>query len=97
MDKQANESHTLEHERQQLLQELAADHTSHWVEQFKPGSFGGHELLDRTALLADLVDRWIRTHPACVQQAAWFALADQATVALLTLYQQVGAAQLDVE
>ena len=64
-----------EDERQQLHDELAADHGPDWAAQYAPGSFGCHELLDRTALAADIVERYVRTHPACVQNQEWFALA----------------------
>jgi hypothetical protein len=64
-------------------------------EQYKPGSFGCHELLDRTSLAADFVERYVRSHPACVQDPDWFALAEQAVTALQELYQRVGAAHLD--
>ena len=84
-----------EHERQQLLDELAADHGPHWAEQYEPGSFGCHELLDRTALAADIVERYVRTHPACIENREWFALAEQAVAALQELYQRIGAAHLD--
>ena len=85
----------VEHERQQLLDELAADHGPHWAEQYETGSCGCHELLDRTALAADLVERYVRTHPACVQNPEWFALAEQAAAALHELYQRIGATHLD--
>jgi hypothetical protein len=84
-----------EHERQQLLDELAADHGPHWAEHYEVGSFGCHELLDRTARAADLVERYVRTHPACVQNPEWFALAEQAAAALHELYQRIGATHLD--
>ena len=84
-----------EHERQQLHDELAADHGPDWAAQYAPGSFGCHELLDRTALAADIVERYVRTHPACVQNREWFALAEQAVTALQELYQRIGAAHLD--
>ena len=84
-----------EHARQQLLDELAADHGPHWMEQYEPGSFGCHELLDRTALAAETVERYVRTHPACVQNREWFALAEQAVTTLQELYQRIGAAHLD--
>ena len=84
-----------EQERRQLLDELLADHGPQWTEQYEPGSFGCHELLDRTALAADLVDRYVRTHPACIQNQEWFALAEQAAAALQELYQRIGAAHLD--
>jgi len=95
MGKDALKMPDTEHERQQLLDELAADHGPHWAEQYEPGSFGCHELLDRTALAADIVERYVSTHPACVQNQEWFALAEQAVAALQELYQRVGAAHLD--
>ena len=95
MGKDALKMPDTEHERQQLLDELAADHGPQWAVQYAPGSFGCHELLDRTALAADIVERYVRTHPACVQNQEWFALAEQAVAALQELYQRVGAAHLD--
>ena len=84
-----------EGDRQRLLDELAADCGSGWATQYEPGSPGCHELLDRTALAADFVERYVRTHPACVQNPDWFALAERASSALHELYQQVGAMHLD--
>lgn len=84
-----------EQERQQLADELLTDHGPRWVEQYKPGSFGCHELLDRTSLVADLLEQQVLSHPACVQNPDWFALAEQAVSALRELYQQIGAAHLD--
>ena len=95
MSKHAIEAPETEQERQQLLDELAADHGPRWVEQYEAGSLGCHELLDRTALAADIVDRYVRTHPACVQNREWFALAEQALTALQDLYQRIGATHLD--
>ena len=95
MSKHAIETLETEQERQQLLDELAADHGPSWVEQYEAGSLGCHELLDRTALAADMVDRYVRTHPACVQNREWFALAEQAVTALQELYQRIGATHLD--
>jgi hypothetical protein len=95
MGKHASKVPDAEHERQQLLDELAADYGPHWAEQYEAGSFGCHELLDRTALVADMVERYVRTHPACVQNREWFALAEQAAAALQELYQRVGATHLD--
>ena len=46
-------------------------------------------------LAAELVERSVLSHPSCVQNPAWFELAEQAATALQTLYQQVGAAHLD--
>jgi hypothetical protein len=85
----------VEQERQQRAEALLADDGPHWAERYKPGSFGCHELLDRVALLGDLVEQQVLDHPACVQNREWFALAEQAAVVLRELYQQVGAMHLD--
>jgi hypothetical protein len=97
MSKHAIKVDDIEQERQQLIDELVADHGAHWAELYEPGSFGCHELLDRTALAADVVERYVRTHPACIQNQGWFALAQQAVVALQELYQRIGAAHLDAK
>jgi len=52
-------------------------------------------LLDRTALAADIVERFIRSHPACIRNQEWFALAEQAAAALQELYQRIGASHLE--
>ena len=83
-----------EHDRQQLAQELATDHGPSWTEAFKPGSFGCHELLDRSNMIGDLVEENILNHPSCVQNPEWYALADQAVTALRELYQRIGAIHL---
>lgn len=95
MSKSVTQASNIEQERQHLADELRADYGPHWAEQYEPGSFGCHELLDRTSLMAELVERQVLSHPACVQNPAWFALAEQAVSALQELYQQVGAAHLD--
>jgi hypothetical protein len=74
---------------------MHADHGPHWAEQFKPGSFGCHELLDRTLMAAELVEQYVLSHPSCVQNREWFVLAEQAVSALQELYQRVGAEHLD--
>ncbi len=84
-----------EQERQRFIDELIADHGPQWTEQYKPGSFGCHELLDRTAMIADTLEQYVLAHPACVQNKEWFALAEQAVTALRELYQRVGEAHLD--
>jgi len=83
-----------EEERQQLIEELVADQGSDWAEQHKPGSFGCHELLDRTALVVDILERYLLRHPACAQNKEWFELAEQAASALHALYQRIGEAHL---
>jgi hypothetical protein len=95
MGKHATKALALEQTRQQLANDMHADHGPHWAEQFKPGSFGCHELLDRTLMAAELVEQYVLSHPSCVQNREWFALAEQAVSALQELYQRVGAEHLD--
>jgi hypothetical protein len=66
-----------------------------WRVRFAPGSFGCHELLDRTSLAVNAVEDWILSHPACLNQPQWFALARAAADALNELYRRVGEAHLD--
>jgi hypothetical protein len=95
MDRQPNGELDYEQDRQQLVRELCADQGPQWTEQYKPGSFGCHELLDRISLIVDNVDKYILSHPACVQNPDWFALAEQVVAVLHDLYRQVGAEHLD--
>jgi hypothetical protein len=67
------------------------------TEEYRAGSFGCHELLDRTNMVADILEQFILSHPACVQNAEWYALADKAVAALRELYQRVGAEHLEAE
>jgi len=80
--------------RQQLIEEMKAEYGPDWSEQYKPGSFGCHELLDRTSLLADTVEQYVLSHPACAQNRDWYALAEKAVAALRELYQRVGQTHL---
>jgi hypothetical protein len=90
-------SSEVEEERQRQVRELSAESGDDWDEGFRPGSAGCHELLDRTTLVADMVERYVLEHPACVARPEWYRLAEQATAALRELYQQVGAEHLNVE
>lgn len=82
-----------ESERRELMKQLAAENPS-WQPVNEPGTFGCHELLDRTAMLATQVEQYVLTHPACVQNPQWYELADQAVTALNELYQRIGEAHL---
>ncbi len=90
-------SEEIEKDRLEQAAELAADGGKDWADAYKPGSFGCHELLDRVALLGDLVEQQIQNHPACVANAEWFLLADQAATALRDLYQKIGAEHLSAD
>ena len=85
----------MERERRQRIEDLIAEHGPQWSEQYKPGSFGCHELLDRTSMVADIVEHYVLSHPSCAQQQDWYALADQAVAALRELYQRIGEKHLD--
>jgi hypothetical protein len=86
-----------EDERRQLIEELIVQEGPDWAEQHKPGSFGCHELLDRTAFAADLLERYVLAHPACLGNEDWHRLAEQAADALQELYQRVGEAHLSAQ
>jgi hypothetical protein len=77
--------------------ELAADSGEGWAEDYRPGTPGCHELLDRTSLLADLLERHLLGHPACVARPEWYQKASQAAAALHELYQQIGAEHLSAD
>jgi hypothetical protein len=94
MSNTADPSSELEKERQKLIDELAGEHGPEWGAQYGLGSFGCHELLDRTNLLADQLEKSVLSHPSCVANAEWYALAARAVDALRELYQRVGAEHL---
>ena len=83
----------IEKGRLEKAAEFAEDEKD-WAEQYQPGSFGCHELLDRTAMFAAMVEQEIQTHPACVAHPDWYLLAEQAAGALRELYQRIGAEHL---
>ena len=84
----------VEAERIRRLEEFREDASPEvdWADQFGTGSFGEHELLDRSALMAGMVEQTLLEHPACLMNPEWFALADRAVTALNALYQRVGEA-----
>lgn len=84
----------IEQERARSIDEFIIADGPQWAEKHVPGSFGCHELLDRTSVAAALVDTYILNHPACVQNAEWFALAERASSALNELYQRIGSLYL---
>ncbi len=88
MDTSTANTHTAEQDRQERAAELNAENGANWAEDYRPGTFGCHELLDRTSLLANNLEEYVLSHPACVAHAEWYALADQAATALQELYQQ---------
>jgi hypothetical protein len=81
----------IERARLRQVDELTAESGDAWANGYQPGEPGCHELLDRTALLSDTLERHLLGHPACVANPKWYALVEQAAAALRELYQQVGA------
>lgn len=65
-----------------------------WETNYAPGSSGCHELLDRLSMLAEMVDRYLVEHPACIAKTEWHSIAESAAASLRELYQRVGADHL---
>ena len=86
-----------EQDRQRIMEEMVAEHGPGWREHYKPGTFGCHELLDRTSLAARAIEENVLSHPACAQNPEWFALAEQAAAALHELYQRIGTEHVGEE
>lgn len=61
---------------------------------YKPGSLGCHELLDRTSLLIGMIESHLLSHPSCIQNREWYAMADEAMFKLNQLYQSIGSVHL---
>jgi hypothetical protein len=93
----ASSSIAYQSDRECQAKRLTEEEGPGWIERYKPGEPGCHELLDRASLLSDMTERYLLEHPACIANPAWYALAEQAAVALRDLYQQVGAAHLGSE
>jgi hypothetical protein len=70
MDRIRESPQEIESQRQERLRELESDEGEDRLEGFRPGTFGCHELLDRTILLAEQVERSLLSHPACIQNQA---------------------------
>jgi hypothetical protein len=87
----------IERQRREAEEELVADLGADWRTSYQPGSFGCHELLDRTVQLADQIERLLLAHPACVANPDWFAQAEKAAAALRTLFQRIGEVHLAKE
>ncbi len=90
----APEDEEVEQDRRAKIAELDAEEGPEWIDRFKPGTFGCHELLDRTLILAEAIEQQLVDHPACLLNPEWYALADRAANALQKLYQKIGAESL---
>ena len=67
-----------------------------WRARHAPGSFGCHEALHVSSMLADTVALRLVEHGAVIQRADWYALAARAHEALFDLYQAIGAEHLAI-
>ena len=85
---------TTEADRLRLANDLLADLGAGWGDGFRPGTPGCHELMDRASMLVDMLERYLLTHPACVAEPDWYALAERAAAAVRELFYQVGAEHL---
>ncbi|MEX0700960.1 MAG: hypothetical protein WD069_02580 [Planctomycetales bacterium] len=84
----------IEQERQELVRELVAEDGADWDSGFEPGTYGCHELFDRTHVVVNLLDISILNHPACIRDPQWYELASRALQLLDELYQSVGSQHL---
>lgn len=55
------------------------------------GPLGQHEILDRTAIIVQLVDALLLSHPTLADNSEWYKLAQLASKALAHLYIAIGA------
>ena len=97
MSPDLTDSGETERDRQELVREFSEGDGLDDPGENKPGSFGCHELLDRTALIMRLLEEQVVEHPACFHRADWFALAHEATAILNRLYQEIGREHLGGE
>ena len=94
MDKIDEADETIRQEWQERLALTATEQEPGWEDQYKPGSFGCHELLDRATLLGDMLEAQVLGHPSCALREEWHRLASHAVEALRELSQKVGAEHL---
>ncbi len=81
-----------------VLAEQLTEESGTWGKAaYQPGSYGCHELLDRTAILANELDGLVVRHPACVLNPEWHSMATRALDILWDLYHLIGDAHLDGE
>jgi hypothetical protein len=86
----------LEVDRKQKLAEAREDLALGTVEErYGPGSFGYHELLDRTFLLMDNWESFIATHQATLLDPERYRKAREIADAMADFYQLVGRGDLD--
>ncbi len=97
MNKTTLHTNITEENRRELMDRIEQECGPNWATNHLPGSLGCHELLDRTSVIANLVEAHVLAHPACVQNAEWYELAERAVDALNELYQRVGAEHLSRE
>lgn len=89
-DPAAGMDEEIERERLERVEDLSDEDGSDWEQEYVPGTFGCHELLDRTMIAFNMVEEMILSHPACVRDPAWYGLAYRAFKALELLYERVG-------
>jgi hypothetical protein len=61
---------------------------------YGPGSFGCHEALHTTSIMAEMIGDRVCDHPSVAANPEWLALAERARDALMELYQSIGAKHL---
>ena len=78
----------IEEERLDLLAEY--DFNEPIDERFGPGTFGNHELLDRTYLMESSWRQFVLEHPTCFSDPGLFTQAKEIEARIADFYQAVG-------
>ena len=86
----------IEQDRLRRAAELAAESGEEWAAGYRAGEPGCHELLDRTAVLSDMLERHL-LHPACVATLSGICWRNRRRPRCAELYQQVGELHLGEE
>lgn len=84
-----SENNFIEAERVKLLDERRKDCAESGVdidERFGPGSFGCHEAMHVTDILAGLIESQLCNHSAVLRDPRWFRFATDARDSLARLY-----------
>lgn len=62
-------------------------------EEWRPGTGGCYEVLDRTSMFLDMIGIYILEHPAIVINKDWYTRAWKIHEAMCELYRDIGNAQ----
>lgn len=78
----------------QLIEDRGAENAQQLAELYPVGSFGCHEVLHATSIVAELIDHRLLEHPAIATNPKWYRMAAEAHQGLFDLYQTIAAEHL---